>query len=541
MVRFLGVVQYKYMTQERALSILKTGANVFLTGEPGSGKTHTVNRYIAYLREHDIDPSITASTGIAATHVGGMTIHSWSGIGIKRTLSPYELDALTSKESLSKRLKAAKVLIIDEISMLDATVLDSVEHIIRLVRGVAQPFGGLQVIFVGDFFQLPPIAERGGSPARFSFEGRAWKTANPIVCYLSEQHRQEDEGYLKTLLAIRSGDIGDHIYEHLQTRHEAAPKDGEVTRLYTHNADVDRMNSDALSRIDGAVRSFVMDSEGNSKLIEGLRKSCISPETLMLKEGATVMFTKNNFEAGYVNGTLGTVTTFEISTGKPVVTTRDGKRITVERAEWAVEDSGRILAKVMQVPLRLAWAITVHKSQGMSLDAALMDLSRAFEYGQGYVALSRVRTMEGLYLQGLNSRALEVHPTVLEHDRHFKTNSESAEEEFEKMSGIELKKMQDAAILGMGGVLEAKKRAPVMEKGGKLAELRKKFPNAGRPWSDEDSAEMVGLFEKGEKEKEIAKRFGRKPSAIHARLVQLGIIDDDSDYFARKRNTEEAA
>jgi len=529
------------MTQERALSILKTGANVFLTGEPGSGKTHTVNRYIAYLREHDIDPSITASTGIAATHVGGMTIHSWSGIGIKRTLSPYELDAILSKESLSKRLKAAKVLIIDEISMLDATVLDSVEHIIRLVRGVAQPFGGLQVIFVGDFFQLPPIAERGGSPARFSFEGRAWKTANPIVCYLSEQHRQEDEGYLKTLLAIRSGDIGDHIYEHLQTRHEAAPKDGEVTRLYTHNADVDRMNSDALSRIDGAVRSFVMDSEGNSKLIEGLRKSCISPETLLLKEGATVMFTKNNFEAGYVNGTLGTVTAFEISTGKPVVTTRDGKRIVVERAEWAVEDAGRILAKVMQVPLRLAWAITVHKSQGMSLDAALMDLSRAFEYGQGYVALSRVRTMEGLYLQGLNSRALEVHPTVLERDADFKTNSEAAHEEFEQMSAIDLKNMQNAAILGMGGVLEAKKRAPVLEKGGKLAELRKKFPNAGRPWSTEDSDKMVALFEEGKKEKEIAVEFGRKPSAIHARLVQLGIIEDDSDYFAQKRKASEEA
>jgi ATP-dependent DNA helicase PIF1 len=236
------------MTQERALSILKTGANVFLTGEPGSGKTHTVNRYISHLREHNIDPSITASTGIAATHVGGMTIHSWSGIGIKRTLSPYELDALLTKESLSKRLKAAKVLIIDEISMLDAAVLDTVEQVTRLVRNIAQPFGGLQIIFVGDFFQLPPIAERGGDPARFAFESRAWKSANPIVCYLSEQHRQEDEAYLKTLISIRSGDIGDHIYEHLKTRHEAAPE-GEVTRLYTHNADVDRMNEDALSRI----------------------------------------------------------------------------------------------------------------------------------------------------------------------------------------------------------------------------------------------------------------------------------------------------
>src|SRR5687768_7814969 len=137
------------MTQDRALSILKTGANVFLTGEPGSGKTHTVNRYIEHLRSHGIEPSITASTGIAATHVGGMTIHSWSGVGIRRALTPYELDALSSKESLVKRLEAAKVLIIDEISMLDATVLDLVERTTRLLRQRPEPFGGLQVIFVG--------------------------------------------------------------------------------------------------------------------------------------------------------------------------------------------------------------------------------------------------------------------------------------------------------------------------------------------------------------------------------------------------------
>lgn len=525
------------MTQERALSILKTGANVFLTGEPGSGKTHTVNQYISYLRDHGIEPSITASTGIAATHVGGMTIHSWSGVGISRFLEPYALDALLSRESLAKRINAAKVLIIDEISMLDATVLDLVEQVVRQIRQRPEPFGGLQVIFVGDFFQLPPISQRGEEPARFAFEGRAWKSANPITCYLSEQHRQEDEAYLGTLTAIRRGDIGDHIYEHLKTRHvEEVPTESEVTRLYTHNADVDRMNEDALRRIPTAVRSFVMDSQGNAKLVEGLRKNCISPETLTLKVGATVMFTKNNFEAGFVNGTLGTVSHFESATGRPVVKTRQGKLITAEPMEWAVEDSGKILARITQVPLRLAWAITVHKSQGMSLDAAHMDLSRAFEYGQGYVALSRVRTLDGLYLKGLNSRALEVHPRVLEVDERFRENSEAAEKEFEALSGSELRKLHDACVVGMGGILEVKKRGPAtLEKGGKLAELRKKFPNAGRPWSKEDSDAMVARFEKGEKEKDIAKQFGRKPSAIHARLIQLGIIEDDSDYFARKR------
>lgn len=532
------------MTQEQALQILKTGANVFLTGEPGSGKTHTVNQYIAYLRAHDIEPSITASTGIAATHVGGMTIHSWSGTGIKRFLSSYDLDALASREALVKRLMAAKILIIDEISMLDATVLDMVETVTRTLRQNPLPFGGLQMVFVGDFFQLPPIPEPG-QQAQFAFEGRAWRGANPIVCYLSEQHRQEDATYLSTLSAIRRGEIDDSVYAHLETR-RLAPEttEKEVTKLFTHNADVDRINSDALGRIKGDAKTYVMESVGNAKLIEGLKKNCMSPETLTLKVGATVMFTKNNFEAGFVNGTLGTVTGFDRTTGRPMVTTNAGKVITAEVMEWAIEDNGKILAKVMQVPLRLAWAITVHKSQGMSLDAAHMDLGRAFEYGQGYVALSRVRTIEGLYLQGINARALEVHPRVLAVDEIFRGNSDAAEEEFEKMDEEELKKLHNECVVGMGGKLEIKKvekkkDVEMTEGKKKLLAIREKYPNAGRPWLKEDSDDMLERFEGGETEADLGDRYGRKPSAIHARLVQLGIIEDP-EWTAREEARREA-
>ncbi len=145
------------MTQEKAISILKTGANVFLTGEPGSGKTHTVNRFVAYLREHDIEPDITASTGIAATHIGGQTVHSWSGIGIKKVLTEEDLDRLGTIERLSKRVGRAKVLIIDEISMLDDLTLSAVDSACRALRRRNEAFGGLQVIFVGDFFQFPQV------------------------------------------------------------------------------------------------------------------------------------------------------------------------------------------------------------------------------------------------------------------------------------------------------------------------------------------------------------------------------------------------
>ena len=153
------------MTQSQALSILKTGANVFLSGEPGSGKTHVINEYVKYLRDRNIEPAITASTGIAATHIGGLTIHSWSGIGIKRNLNKYDLDRISSSEYIVKRVKRSSVLIIDEISMLSAQTLSMIDTVCKEIKADQKPFGGMQIVFVGDFFQLPPV-----NPVRSSRE-----------------------------------------------------------------------------------------------------------------------------------------------------------------------------------------------------------------------------------------------------------------------------------------------------------------------------------------------------------------------------------
>ncbi len=440
------------MTQDTALDILKTGANVFLTGEPGSGKTHTVNAYINYLREHDIAPSITASTGIAATHVGGMTIHAWSGIGIKKFLDERDIDEMQSRETLVKRLAHAKVLIIDEISMLDGKVLAMVELVCRKVRHSEEPFGGLQVVLVGDFFQLPPIAKYGEPPAQFCFDAPLWEKLHPVICYLSEQHRQEDFTFLATLGAIRRGEVEESVYECLEGRRTDPREHPEgVPRLYTHNMDVDGENKTSLAKIEGEVETFFMSESGKSGAIETLKRGCLSPQVLELKIGAAVMFTKNSFDAGYVNGTLGTVTGFDEDTRFPIVETREGDHITATPAEWGVEDGGKTLAKITQIPLRLAWAITIHKSQGMSMDAAIMDLSRAFEYGQGYVALSRVRTLQGIHLIGVNQRALEVHPLVLERDEKMRSSSEEAEDGFNALGKEELIKLHENFIVAMGG------------------------------------------------------------------------------------------
>lgn len=521
------------MTQNDALAILKTGLNVFLTGEPGSGKTHTINRYVAWLRERGIEPAVTASTGIAATHVGGQTIHSWSGIGIKRSVSAYDIDLIQSREKTARRIIDAKVLIIDEISMLDGETLSSVDRVLRTLRRKTlrpeEPFGGLQVIFVGDFFQLPPISRDGS--AAFAFEARAWRDANPIVCYLDEQHRQDDGDLLDLLSALRRGEIESAHRTALRGRVGVIPEKTVATRLYTHNENVDRINDESLAAIDAPARTYQMTSRGSAKLVDTLKAQCLSPETLVLKEGAAVMFTRNNFEAGYVNGTLGTVTGFT-ALGLPEVKLASGRTITVELAEWAVQDGNKILARLQQLPLRLAWAITVHKSQGMSLDAAIIDLGRAFEYGQGYVAISRVRSLAGLFLDGFNERALEIHPKVAQADAGFRAYSAAAAKKFASLPKSEKDKLEANFLRAIGAKDPAKVAAEKKPKSA-LEELREKYPNVGRPWSKADDALLTELFKDDAAQSAMAKRFGRKPSAVRARLVHLGLIEDE--YWAKKR------
>lgn len=456
------------MTQDEALRIMKTGANVFLTGEPGSGKTHTVNRYVRYLHSCGIEPAITASTGIAATHIGGMTIHSWSGIGIKNQLTEYDLDSISQNERIVRRVAKARVLIIDEVSMLSALTLSMVDQVCRALRHSQESFGGLQVILVGDFFQLPPVVRRDETVnsmqfdfdniednpgSQFAYQSPVWTEARMIICYLSEQHRQEDSAFLDVLSAIRSGKVDSNHRALLKKRNinSGGSVGGKITTLFPHNANVDRINEKELTKLSGESRVFDMYGTGSHAVIASLARSCLSPEHLMLKIGAKVLFTKNNPEQGFVNGTMGEVISFDGFNNVPVVKTVGGRTIEAEPMEWAVEADGRVLGRIVQVPLRLAWAITVHKSQGMSLDAAVMDLSQSFEYGQGYVALSRVRTLEGLHLLGINERALEVHPETLEKDSGFREESEAAKETFGKIDEKEMQKMHDDFVIACGG------------------------------------------------------------------------------------------
>lgn len=419
------------MNQDRAFQILHEGHNVFLTGPAGAGKTYTLNRFIEEQRKLEKRIAVTASTGIAATHMGGKTIHSWSGMPVmdrdgnpKTKISAKEVRYLQGRKHLKESIPYTDILIIDEISMLHDYSLDMLDKILRGFRVPDLPFGGLQVIMAGDFFQLPPVS-KNAKVNHFAFKAKAWQNADLKICYLEEQHRQTDQDFIYLLNAIRDNRIAED--KKAQNLIKLYPsKEDDVIKLFTHNADIDSYNGKKLRSLKGDVKEFRMTSEGIESLVKGLKKSCLAPELLRLKVGAPVMFLKNNFEEGYVNGTTGKVVDFSKG-GHPMVEVSDGTVHTVKPGKWAVPDDTNPrfwetndLAAIHQYPLRLAWSITVHKSQGMSLDAAEMNLQSVFVEGQGYVALSRVRSLEGLRLTGISKLALRVNPEITEVDKEFR-------------------------------------------------------------------------------------------------------------------------
>lgn len=445
------------MKQNTALNILKSGKNVFITGSAGTGKTYLLNLYSQYLKERRVYPTIVAPTGIAASHLGGQTIHSFFSLGIRESIDESYVDFLLDKKYLQTRFRKLKLLIIDEVSMVSPELFSSMDLILRGFKGTDAPFGGVQVVISGDFFQLPPIS-KVPKDKRFAWQAEAWKALELQTCYLEEKFRQDDERLIGILDDIRSGEISPTSEELLASRHEKELSTTTLTKLYTHNLDVDRINQQELEKLDGEEKVFVCDHKGTEKNIEKIFKSSLVLERLTLKKGAVVIFIKNNSEAGYVNGTTGKVESFSPIDKMPIVRTTDGKKIKLDLEDWSLEnDSGKVTATVSQVPLRLAWAITIHKSQGMTLDAAEIDLSKTFESGQGYVALSRIKNIEGLRLMGLNPMALRVDPLILHVDGRIKGASDKAQEQVESMSTEAFESLCEKHISRMGGVVEKEK------------------------------------------------------------------------------------
>jgi len=441
------------MKQKTALEILKSGKNVFITGSAGTGKTYLLNLYTQYLKERRVYPTIVAPTGIAASHLGGQTIHSFFALGIRDSIDEGYVDFLLDKKYLKTRFSKLKLLIIDEVSMISPEIFSSMDLILRGFKGTDAPFGGVQVVISGDFFQLPPVS-KVPKEKRFAWQSPAWKALELQTCYLQKKFRQDDDRLIQVLDDIRSGEISASSEELLASRHEKELSIATPTKLYTHNVDVDRINLDELNKLDSEAKLFVCETKGSEKNIEKIFKSSLVLEELALKKGAVVIFIKNNTEEGYVNGTTGTVQSFSPIDNMPIVRTTDGRKIKLELEDWSLEnDSGKVTATVSQVPLRLAWAITIHKSQGMTLDAAEIDLSKTFETGQGYVALSRIKNIEGLRLMGLNPMALRVDPLILHVDERIKMASKKAADTIESFSKERLEEVFESHISTLGGLV----------------------------------------------------------------------------------------
>lgn len=499
------------MTQEQALKIVKTGVNIYLTGSAGSGKTYLLNQYISYLQDHDIAVAVTASTGIAATHMNGMTIHGWSGIGVRNYMGEKELDGLEEKKYLWKRFEKARVLIIDEVSMLHGFQLDMIEKVCRRFKRSNKPFGGLQVILSGDFFQLPPVEKNkkeSDEKSSMVYESESWKILNPAICYLTEQHRQEDNILTEILNNIRNNNLEEKHFEYLDKCINREFSGIKPTKLYTHNINVDDENKEELSKIDSKEMTYRMTSKGHETIVDILKKSCLAYEELKLKIGAEVICIKNNFDKGYVNGSRGKVIDFDDETLNPIVRLYNGLTVTMVPEQWAIEEDGRIKASINQIPLRLAWAITIHKSQGMSLDNAEIDLRKSFTYGMGYVALSRVRTLSGISLLGFNKESLLVDPRVLDLDQELRNESYQNELMFKKLKNDEQKKLEEEFINRMGGTLKVERGS----KKSKMKVIDTKVPTV---------LITKELLEKGMNIKQISKERNLTPGTITHHIEQI--------------------
>jgi hypothetical protein len=441
-------------SQPEALYYLLHGNNVLLCGQAGTGKSWVVDTfrriidgYGEELRrdKRELNLAVTASTGAAAALIFGKTIHSWSGLGI--SVDTFDPTRMVGKNkgawiNARKRMRSTDVLIIDEVSMLPAYFLTNLDLACKHARGNDKPFGGIQMVLVGDFMQLPPVdtgqVDSDGRPvdSRYCFHAQAFKDAKFTCCYLDRIRRSGDEQLNGLLNGIRNKTLTKDDVMGLMARFKVNPDPDKVyTRLHTVNRNVDHYNQDKLAELKGAVHTFGPISMGDrtecKKIIKDGKLMPVS-----LKTGAVVMLTSNNALIGshYVNGSMGKVVGFE-DEGKSVrVKFNDGGEEIVHRAKESkteieqvvtTDDDGlpvsidieREIAGVAYLPLRLAWAITVHKSQGQTLDGAVIDLTQCFQKGLGYVALSRVKDMDSIIMRGqLPKDALKIDDDALRID-----------------------------------------------------------------------------------------------------------------------------
>ncbi|XP_071382993.1 ATP-dependent DNA helicase PIF1 [Centroberyx affinis] len=398
--------------QAAVLSAVLSGKNVFFTGSAGTGKSFLLKRIVGSLPPKST--YATASTGVAACHIGGTTLHNFAGIGSGS--APLEqCIELAQRPGVLQHWTSCRHLIIDEVSMVEAQFFDKLESIARSVRRSTEPFGGIQLIVCGDFLQLPPVS-KGKEKASFCFQARSWRKVIQANMELTEVRRQTDQSFISLLQAVRVGRVTEEVTAKLmESAYHQIEKDGILaTRLCTHKDDVELTNDNKLQQLPGSVHVFeALDSD--PALVKTIDAQSPVSRLLQLKVGAQVMLTKNlDVQRGLVNGARGVVVDFEPGKrGLPRVRFLCGVTEVLKPERWMFKSGGGLYLSRQQLPLKLAWAISIHKSQGMTLDCVEISLARVFESGQAYVALSRARSLEGLRVMDFDPRVVQADPDVL--------------------------------------------------------------------------------------------------------------------------------
>ncbi len=396
--------------QTKALDVLHRQGNVFLTGAAGTGKSFLLDRYLA--NKSSAEFPVVASTGAAAVIVGGRTFHSFFGLGILEGGARVAVARAVKNRRVINRLLRACCVVIDEISMLSGETLAAAEAVSRIARGSDEPWGGLRIIAVGDFAQLPPIATFQQAKD-WAFQHPVWRESGFEPALLSTVMRTQDVNFLEILNFVREGIVNDRVHDFLHERTTPSGVGTDATRLYPHRAQAEQYNLRRLEASPKKLHTFPTTYIGSEKYLESAKKSMPIPETLLLKEGALVMMRKNDASGGfqYVNGSLGHIGA--IGEESLFVELLTGETIEVGREQFSVLDGdGNEVMAAINFPVTLAWATTIHKAQGASLDRLIVDLHSLWEPGQAYVAMSRVRSGDGLMVERWSKSSIRAEPLV---------------------------------------------------------------------------------------------------------------------------------
>lgn len=411
--------------QDEAFKAMINGKNIFITGPGGSGKSHVINLFVNYYKNNvenlENKLYVTSSTGLSSLLINGITINQYAGIGTGEKDVDYYVKNIQKKKPVRERWKNTDVLIIDEISMINSKLFEKLDIIAQKIRKNNSPFGGIQIICSGDFLQLPPVKSTD-----FCFESFTWDITIEKIFYFDKIIRQNNIEFQNVLNKIRIGNIDNDVKKVLETcrNRKLENKDGIIPTLLFSKKDIVKTYNDAKQQelIDNGNKTVSYNSEYifSSKIKEEVKQDYINlinsqfnvQDNIVFSKYSQVMLNVNNIDEGLANGSRGIIIDFS-EKDNPIVQFLNGKVLEIKRKDYKLEENKDNITK-KQIPLIHAWAITIHKAQGMSLEYIQTDIGKSiFEYGQAYVVLSRIKTLEGLSLIDIDYSKIKANPKVI--------------------------------------------------------------------------------------------------------------------------------